>query len=383
MSPPVVALLIETSNAYARGLLRGIRNYVRERGPWSIYLGEHRRGEPVPPWLTDWRGDGVIARIETKSIARALQSLKIPTVDVSAARYVESVPYAETDDAAIARVAIEHLRDRGFRHLAFCGDARFRWSNNREESFREITSQLGTSCYVFPQQQRGEGEPSWESLRGGLARWIEELPRPIGIMAAYDIRGRQVLDVCRELSVQVPDEVAVIGVDNDELLCDFASPSLSSVMPDAARTGYEAASLLDRMMRGESVTADAILIEPLGVVTRGSTDVLAIDDPDISAAVRYIRQHATDGIQVSDVLARVPLSRRVLEARFKKLLGRTPHDEIERVRLDQVKRLLSGTELSLDAIARRTSFRHVEYMCVAFKRATGLPPGKYRQQHRT
>src|SRR5688572_17303626 len=129
---PSVALLIETSNGYARELLRGIRDYVREHGPWSIYLGEHRRGEPAPQWLRRWRGDGVIARIETKAIARTIQSLRIPTVDVSAARHVQSVPYAETDDAAIARAAVEHLRERGFRHLAFCGDARFRWSNNRQ-----------------------------------------------------------------------------------------------------------------------------------------------------------------------------------------------------------------------------------------------------------
>jgi LacI family transcriptional regulator len=383
MPPPIVALLIETSNAYARELLRGIRNYVRERGPWSIYLGEHRRGEAVPAWLAQWHGDGVIARIETKSIARALQKLNIPTVDVSAARYVESVPYAETDDAAIALAAIEHLRDRGFRHLAFCGDSHFRWSNNRQENFCRILQAQGLTGHLFPPQRRGTGAESWESLRRRLAQWIQELPRPLGVMAAYDIRGRQVLDVCRELGVHVPDEVAVIGVDNDELLCDFASPSLSSVRPDAARTGYEAAALLDRMMAGERIAAEAILIEPLGVVTRGSTDVLAIDDPDISTAVRYIRDHASEGIQVSDVLHKVPLSRRVLEARFKKLFGRTPHEEIERVRIERVKRLLTDTELTLEGISHRASFKHVEYMCVAFKRATGVSPGKYRQQHRT
>lgn len=382
MAPPAVALLIETSNAYARELLRGIRNYVREHGPWSIYLGEHRRGEPTPAWLARWHGDGVIARIETKEIARALARLKLPTVDVSAARFVQSVPYAETDDTAIARVAIEHLAQRGFRDLAFCGDARFRWSNNREQAFREITADRKLGCHILPKGRHRENEPSWEQERKRLAVWLKSLPRPVGIMAAYDIRGRQVLDVCRELGIHVPDQAAVIGVDNDELLCDFASPPLSSVRPNAVRTGYEAAALLARMMRGERIKAEAILIEPLEVITRGSTDTLAIDDADISAALRFIREHALRGVSVRDVLEHVPLSRRILEGRFKQLIGRTPHEEIERVKIEQVKRLLVDTDLTLAAIAHRCGYNHVEYMCVAFKRAVGVPPGKHRGEQR-
>lgn len=381
-SVPRVALLIETSNSYARELLRGIRTYVHERGPWSMYLGEHRRGERLPTWLRSWRGEGVIARIETQSIANALRSLRVPTVDVSAARHVKRVPYAETDDRAIAQAAIDHLVERGFRHLAFCGDARFRWSNNRQQAFLEIREQQGAAAYVFKPAWARESEPNWEQVRKRLAAWLSSLPRPVGIVAAYDIRGRQLLDVCRELGIAVPDEVAVVGVDNDELLCDFASPSLSSVVPNAARTGYEAAALLDRMMHGERHDGEAVLVPPLGVVARGSTDVLAIDDADISAAVRFIREHALQGIQVADVLREVPLSRRVLELRFQRLLGRTPHQEIERVRVDHVKRLLLSTELSLEAIAQRTGYKHVEYLCVAFRRAKGVPPGKFRSLNR-
>lgn len=378
MTTPHVALLIETSNAYARGLLRGIRNYVREHGPWSIYLGEHRRGEPVPQWLVKWKGDGVIARIETKAIARAIQALKMPKVDVSAARYVESVPYAETNDEAIARSGFDHLRERGFKHFAFCGDRRFRWSNNREASFRNICAMANQNCYIYAHKTRQLRELSWEEEQRELKKWIRSLPQPIGIMAAYDVRGRHLLDCCRDLAIRVPDQVAVIGVDNDELLCDFASPPLSSIQPNAVQTGYQAAAMLDRMMQGKRVAADAILIEPLGVVTRGSTDVLAIDDPDIALAVRLIRDEATQGIQVRDLLAVLNLSRRVFEARFKSLVGRSPHEEIQRVRINQVKQLLASTDLTLSAIAHRAGFKHVEYMCVAFKRATAVSPGRYR-----
>jgi LacI family transcriptional regulator len=379
---PNVALLVETSNAYARGLLRGIRAYVREHGPWSIYLGEQRRGEAAPSWLRGWKGDGIIARIENPAIARAITASHIPAVDLSAGRHLPSVPYVETDDEEIARLAVGHLLERGFRNLAFCGDDQFHWSGLRRDAFIRRLVADGYAYHVYAPRRGRQAARSWEDEKRQLATWLKKLPKPVGVMAAYDIRGRQVLDVCRELSIAVPDEVAVIGVDNDELLCDLAAPPLSSVVPDKHRTGYEAAALLDRMLHGERVPPGATLIKPLGIKTRGSTDVLAIDDADVSAAVRFIRHHATDGIKVEDVIRAVPLSRRVLESRFKKLIGRTPHDEIVRVQIERVKQLLIETDLSLAAIADRAGYKHIEYMTVAFKRETGQPPSAYRAEHR-
>jgi len=192
----------------------------------------------------------------------------------------------------------------------------------------------------------------------------------------------QVLDACRRLGVPVPDEVAVVAVDNDELLCELAHPPLSSVIPNTRRTGYEAAALLDRLMNGGRARGETHLIPPLGVATRQSTDVLAIEDPHVSRAVRYIREHACDGINVRDVLRAVPQSRRLLEARFKKLLGRTPHEEILRVQLRRVKQLLTETDLPLETIAERTGFAHPEYLSVVFRREVGQPPSRYRAQGR-
>lgn len=372
-----VALLIETSNAYARRLLQGIRNYVLEQGNWSIYFGEQRRGEAAPEWLANWQGDGLIARIETKSLARAVARLAIPTVDVSAARHLPGVPYVETNDEAIAVMAASHLLERGYQQLAFCGDARFRWSKNREAAFAAEAKRQQRDCFLF--QPSRLHNASWEQEQEQLIAWLRGLPKPVGIMAAYDVRGRQVLDACRETGLAVPDAVAVIGVDNDELICDFASPSLTSVYSDAVSTGYEAATVLDALMRKRSLQKKVVLIDPLWVVTRGSTDGLAIHDPDIAQAVRFIREHATEEIQVSDVMERLHLSRRMFESRFKKLIGRSPHEEIERVRMDLAKQLLHETDLSLAAIAHRVGYKHVEYMCVAFKRVTGQTPGHYRQ----
>src|SRR5262245_20105174 len=232
-----VALLIETSNAYARGLLRGIMAYVRERHePWAFRLTEHGRGEVGRHELAGWKGHGVIARIENDLIAATLRRLKRPVVDVSAARLLPELPWVETDDAAIARLAADHLLGRGLRHFGYCGDGRFNWSRWRSEHFAAYLKEAGHACHAGPSPRRGDDE---------LAEWVRSLPKPVGILACYDIRGREVLAACRRVGVAVPDEVAVIGVDDDELLCELCDPPLSSVRPNTRHTGWVAAQLLD------------------------------------------------------------------------------------------------------------------------------------------
>lgn len=373
---PKVALLIETSNSYARGLLGGIVSYVRTHQPWSLYLAEHNRGDQPPGWLRQWKGDGIIARIENETTARQLRGLDLPIVDVSAARLIPQLPWVETDDAEIARFAAEHFIERGFRHFGYCGESRFNWSNWRCEHFQSRVRAAGATCEIY--QTPAKSPVGEEQLIAHLGQWIDRLPKPVGIFACYDLRGQQVLNACRSISALVPDDVAVLAVDNDEVLCELSHPPLSSIIPNTKRTGFEAAKLLNEMMAGRKVAGDAHLIPPLGVATRQSSDALAIDDRHVARAVHYIRLHACDGINVQDVLKAVPHARRLLESRFKKLLGRTPHQEIVRVQLDRVKQLLVETELSLQEIAERAGFSHVEYLSVAFKREVGMPPSKYR-----
>lgn len=379
MKPPLkVALLIETSNAYARGLARGVVAYIREHRPWSLYVSENNRGDRPPDWLRAWDGHGIIARIENQEIAKALKGLPIPMVDVSAARLVPSLPWFETDDGAIAHLAFEHLQERGFKHFGFAGEARFNWSKWRGEHFEHSVRAAGFSYSTFtaPANAR-EG-----ALLQKLVNWVQSLPKPAGIFACYDFMGQQVLDACRRLNLAVPDEVAVIGVDNDELLCELSDPPLSSVIPNTYRTGYEAAALLDAMMAGKVAKGLTHLIAPEGIATRRSTDVLVIEDRNVARAVHFIREHACDGIRVADVLRAAPQSRTLLESRFKRLLGRTPHQEILRVRLERVKQLLVETGLSLEQIAERTAFTHVEYLSFAFRREIGMPPSQYRHENR-
>jgi LacI family transcriptional regulator len=375
---PRVALLIETSNAYARGLLRGIEAYVREHRAWSIYLVEHGRGDAPPRWLHGWDGNGIIARIENKTIARGLEPLKVPVVDVSAACLIPSVPYVETDDAAIAELAATHFMERGFKSFAFCGDPRFEWANQREMHFARIIRDRRRACFIH---RPAIGTPPEEdAFIDELGTLVAKLPKPLAVFACYDFRGRQVLEACRRRGLAVPEEVAVLGVDDDDVLCNLAPVPMSSIKPNTLRTGYEAAALLERMMSGERVAGTAHLIPPIGVVTRQSTDVTAADDVHVAQAARFIRENACSGIGVGAVVAAVPMARRVLERRFRAMLGRTLREEISRVQMQRVKELLVGTALPLAEIASRVGYKHVEYLTFAFKRECGVPPSAYRQQ---
>ena len=375
-----VALLIETSNAYARELLRGIQSYARENRHWALHLTEQGRGETPPAWLRSWRGDGMLARVETKSVAEAVRQSAVPVVNVSAAGLAPEFPTVISDSAAVADLSSAHLVDRGFEHFGYCGDVRFHWSAAHGRNFAASLERRGYRCSVF--ESTPEHFADWAREHRKLAAWIKSLPKPVGIMACYDVRGQQVLAVCRQLGLKVPDEVAVIGQHNDELLCELCDPPLSSVIPNPRRAGYEAASLLHRMMRGQRVTARIYAIAPIGVATRQSTDIVALNDRQIATAVRYIREHACQGINVQDVLRAVPMSRTLLERKFRKYLRRAPYEEILRQRLQRAQELLAGTDLPVADIAERAGFSSPDYLSAAFKRQIGMNPRTYRKQNR-
>jgi LacI family transcriptional regulator len=377
---PRVALLLETSNAYSRGLLRGIRKYIQEGSNWEIHFTEQGRGSEPPPWFRNWRGDGIIARIENSSIEEAVLATGRPVVNVSSAVLQHQVPSVVSDSLTVCQTAAEHLFERGFCNFGYCGDARFDWSFRHEINFGEVIRRLGFNCNSFDSEP-GDAE-DWDKEQAKLAEWLLRLPKPVGIFACYDIRGQQVLDVCRQLGLRVPDEVAVVGHHNDELLCELCDPPLSSIIPNNHRAGYEAAALLDRLLRGESVSAEAVSIPPVGVFARRSTDVVAIADPPMADAIRYIRDHACEGIGVDDVLAVTRTSRTVLERRFQKYLGRSPYEEILRLRVERVKQLLTTTDLPMAQIASQVGFSGVEYLSAMFKKKTGVSPRTFRRQVR-
>jgi LacI family transcriptional regulator len=381
-----VALLIETSNAYARGLLEGIAAYQRERDTWSIFLPEQERGAAPPAWLARWKGDGIIARIETAQIAHSVSKMRVPIVDLSSSRRIENVPWVETDDAAIAKMAFEHLYERGFRSFAFCGPKGFNWSQWRREHFERECQQANVEFDAYWTQSPIRSERSKPSSLP-LNQWLQKLTKPVGILCAYDIQAQVVLDTCRNLGITVPEQAAVVGVDNDAILCDLCHPSLTSIAPDARGAGYAAATLLDQLMQERPTRRTkkanyrqaSQLLKPIGIVQRQSTDITTVSNPNVAEAIRFIRSHACDGIKVTDLLNHVSMSRRSLESQFVKATGKTPHAMIFEFRVTRVHQLLTQSDLTLEEIADACGFEHPEYMSVAFKKHFGQSPGRFRR----
>ncbi|MGH7947517.1 MAG: XylR family transcriptional regulator [Opitutaceae bacterium] len=383
--PRRIAVLVESSRAFGRGVLHGIAECMREHRDWLVYYQEGGLGELLPKWFGAWQGDGIIARIEDETMARALARKGIPVVDIRGVLPVAGVPVVKTDHAEISRLAAGHLLDCGFKSFAFCGYAGAAYSAERGEAFARFIREAGYACRSFEARVprltdiRQQEQYGW-SHEAELVEWLRALPKPIGVMACNDARGHQLLNAARQLDLAVPDELAVIGVDNYETICELAVPPLSSVEQNARRIASEAVNLLELMLQGGPPPAGPIVIKPCKVVARRSTDVLAVDNRNLRQAIQCIREKATSGIGVDEVAKAAGLSRRELERRFLSALGHSPGREIATVQMQAVKSLLTETDWPLYRIAEKTGFAHPEYLNVAFKRHTGLTPRGYRLQ---
>jgi len=380
---PHVALMIETAGAYGRYLLQGITRYHRTHRMWSIFLERRELDSVSPRWLETWRGDGILTRWSSPQVVERLVGIPSAGFDLGGRRGPFGPPRIPCDDRAIGRMAAEHLLQRGLRTFAFCGFSGEFWSIRRREGFAAALARAGTRCRVYEGSWHGLGGQPFEEDQQHVETWLASLPKPVGVMASNDMLGVQILDGCRSVGLKVPDHVAVIGVDDDTLLCGLCDPPLSSVIPNTEQIGYEAAGLLDLLMEGGRARFKERLIPPLGVATRLSTDVLAVEDTAFALALRFIREHACHGITVEDVLQGVPLSRMSLERRFRKYLGRSPHAEIRAVQLARAKQLLTETEHPIHRIAQLVGFEHTEYFNVIFKREVGQPPGRFRAEARS
>ncbi len=385
---PRVALLVESSRAYGRGVLLGVARYIRTHQPWSVFFQDLNLCDDTPEWLGHWQGEGIITRLENADIVKVIQRVKVPAVYLRQVHPAIKTPCVLTDNDAVSRLCFEHLKERGFRHYAFCGFNGADYSDERQDAFVRLVAGAGLACHVY---RDTEVEPvshgntaTFEELGmqdgGCVMQWIQKLPKPVGLMACNDMRGQQVLDACRVLGVAVPEEVAVMGVDNDEVVCTLSDPPLSSVVPDTERIGFDAAMILAQMMAGENFATGRIFVPPKGISTRRSTEVLAMEDRQIAAAARFIREHACEGIDVGDVLRAVPLSRSTLDRRFIQIMGHSPKDEILHVRLNHAKQLLAETDFSQALIAEKVGLEHVEYLSRIFKKRVGLTPSEFRRQ---
>jgi LacI family transcriptional regulator len=381
--PRHVALIVDAAKPYDRKIIGGVARYVKERANWSLYVEE----DPLQklPDLRSWHGEGIIANFDDRKVAAAVRGLKTPVVGVGGGSGwydpATRIPYFASDDEGIAALAAQHLIDRGFRRLAFYGYPRtrvIRWSEIRGQAFERWAAQAGIPCSMYT--GRHGTARQWTPLQKGLMTWVAALEKPVGLMACNDVRARHVLEACRSLGLRVPEDVALMGVDNDEMICDLTDPPLSSIEQGARRMGYEAAALLDHLMAGGKTTQFRFVVEPEGVVSRRSTDTLAIDDADVAAAVRFIRQRACKRIQVRDVVDCVGVSRSTLKNRFREVMGRTMHAEIRRVQLERAKQLIAETDLPLKQVAIQAGFQYVQYLTRLFRQHLGQTPARFRAQ---
>ncbi|MCC9601975.1 XylR family transcriptional regulator [Stieleria sp. JC731] len=372
--------------AYGRGVLEGISRYRIEKQPWSVQLDLRELMAGPPAWLNSWDGDGIITRELSPAMLEFIQDTGVPTINLGDIQNETSLPSVMNDHDAIGRLAATHLADKGLEHFAFAGFDDHLWSQLRLDGFRACLTERkvasSDSIHLHMSEWANASKHGWQDQQEQIVEWVRKLPRPIGIFACNDFRGQHILEACQTAKVSVPDEIAVLGVDNDHVLCDFCDPPLSSIIPAAERIGYQAALMLDQLMRGEQPSELHLRIPPLGIAERLSTDVLAIDDEDVAAAIQMIRFRACEGLTVSDILKEVPIARSSLERRFRQYLGRSPQAEIRRVQIKRACQLLRDTELSLVKISRLTGFKHAEYFSVVFKREVKQTPGRYREASR-
>jgi len=382
---PHVAVCVDQFRSHGRGVLRGVARYVETFGPWSLFIDPLADSHYPRGRSENWQGDGILTYIEDAKRAERLLRSKIPTVELFGYRFDGQLPLVAHDDLAVGRLAAEHLLGRHFRWFAYSGHLNSLWSDRRRDGFGQLLQQSGCPPPACLLVERPGTIPAWEETQQQLTEWIRGLRKPVGLMACSDHHAQLILDACQRAGVVVPEDVAVIGVDNDEETCRLSDPPLTSVILDSERVGYEGAKLLDRLMRrkGRSRAAKSIEIPPLGVFSRQSTDVTAINDALVAGAVRMIRERACQGLSVEQLVKTLKTSRSLFYQRFHDALGRSPHYEILRVQLDRVKGLLMQTSLPLKEIAGMAGFSNPNYLSVAFKREMGVTPGEYRELHRS
>ncbi len=377
-----IALLIPGAQFGEEAVRLGIYRYARPNRPWD-FLNLDIGGYDL---ARNWKPDGAIGRAGRKDFSEAARAMHIPFVNLYGGTPFNNLAQVGVDNEAIGKTAADYLTDLGFKSFGYFGLPRDPSSEGRGAAFSKTLAKYGfkadqidfTKTYPNP----GVEVPVHDIFQPTLHYWLAQLPRPVGIYVFDDARALFVSDACRHLGLNVPEEVAILGTGDHEVLCYEAYPPISSIRLPLEQEGYRAAELLDNLMKGGRVPNQPILLQPGGITARQSTDTLAINDAQIANALRYIRENACHGIEVDAVARHAGLNRRYLERRFRQHLSRSPFQEIRRVQMDQVKNLLAQTDLTIDAIADQTGFGGRTRLTVEFSKRIGLPPGAYRNQFR-
>lgn len=377
-----VIIMVDTGRASGRKFLRGIERYLQANPHWEVCLQPPqylpRDNFNVRSWFRLQDADGLIARDSPHT--SSLLNLRLPKIinDTKYENPATSVIY--TNSEKTGELAAHYFTGLGFKHFAFCGFEGLAWSDRRYKTFSDCLQQSGIAGVFNYHDWPGSGRQT-ETERWSIAEWLKTLPKPICVFACNDDRGVYILEACKIVGLKVPEEVAVLGVDNDELTCDLSSPPLSSIELNFERGGFETARLLDEIM-ANGKSSNNIVIEPIDIITRQSTNVFSVDDEEVAKALRFIRENYKDPIQVKHVVAATVLSRRDLELKFKNKLRRSIKDEINRLRIESVKRKLINSTDTIYNIAASLTYTDPQHFSRFFRQVTGSSPNEFRRRHK-
>jgi len=376
-----ILLLLESARTCERDFLRGIARYSHLHGPWAFYRKprfylKNRSGGISLAQIKAFDPDGIVVS-DTENLD-ALLRLGKPTLIHAFKIDTHDRPTIIGDSLQTGTMAAEHLLGLGFSKFAYCGLGKYYWSRGRYASFRDtiVKARFDVSYFELHPQQIKNALPK-ELLR--LAKWLTSVV-PAGLMACADDCSQYIVEACKIADIQIPEQIGLIGVDNDDMVCELSDPPLSSIALDFAKAGHEAAELLDHLMSNQSIPQHMITVHPSHIVTRASTDILAIDDRDVALAVQFIRQHANTLIQIGDVLHEVTCSQRTLHHKFQTNLGRSVHQEIKRVRIERIAKLLRETDLPISTIAIKLGYSNINHISRYFQQAMNITPLAYRKQ---
>lgn len=374
-----IALAFPITLGHHQEIIQGIVEWARKHDQWTLIIAPETADMSVLD-LKGWRGHGVITDILTPPEARAARNLGIPLVNLSGEPAGAGLPRVVNDQQAMGRLAAEHLLRCGIRRFGYYGLKNAWYARQRGQGFSERLSQAGHSCAVLEADSMFDKKGHWHRWLEDLRRWLKRLQPPFGVLAAHDNRARMVVDACHHLGLAVPHDVAVVGVDNDRLACEVSRPTLSSIARNGWEIGYRAAQLLERLLGGRRLKEQDVIVAPAGVIARESTDMVAVDDPDLSLAVRLIRARLAQPFTVEELLRDLSVSRRWLEYRFQERFGHSPRQYIAEARVERAKQLLTEARPpSLEAIANACGFTAVRSLRLTFRRFTGMTPREYRR----
>jgi LacI family transcriptional regulator len=380
-----VRLYADVVYAYSRGVLRGIADYAKIHGGWDFNFSSILEPGFTESFARD-QVRGVIIQLRHRQEADELIKAGVAAVNISNVMSPPvSLPAVFPDDAATGKLAASYFLERGFRNFAFFGLRGARYAQQRAEGFQGALRTAGFDCAIVHRKEENGGDPdplSQDADRQARIEALATLPRPLAIFCGNDSCAKEAVRLATMLGLQVPDQIAVLGVDNDEINCELSGVQLSSIRLNTEQIGYEAAVLLSKLISGQPAPPEPILVPPIEVITRRSSDVLALADAEVAAAVRFIRDRGGREINVEDLLSRTQLSRRSLEMRFRKALGRSPYQEIRRVQLERAKLLLSRTDRPVREIADACGFKEARQLSMAFHDQIGLTPRQYRRKSR-